>query len=175
LKDIEMNASLKPALLLLAALGSATWVLPANAAVTTVKISLWDKGPDAADIPDKMPMMGAGMADAGMAGMANLGIKLDKTSVPAGKVTFDVANASKDLIHEMVVSPLADIKKPLPYDNDAMKINEDTAGHLGEVSELDPGKAGSLTLDLKPGEYLLYCNLPGHEAMGMWAQLTVTQ
>ena len=33
---------------------------------------------------------------------------------------------------------------------------------LGEVSELDPGKSGTLTLTIKPGKYLLVCNVPGH-------------
>jgi hypothetical protein len=38
-----------------------------------------------------------------------------------------------------------------------MKVDEDKAGvHLGEVSELDPGKTGALRLDLKTGIYLLY-------------------
>jgi uncharacterized cupredoxin-like copper-binding protein len=26
---------------------------------------------------------------------------------------------------------------------------------------------------LKPGRYILYCNIPGHYALGMWTLLTV--
>jgi uncharacterized cupredoxin-like copper-binding protein len=31
----------------------------------------------------------------------------------------------------------------------------------------------TLTADLKPGRYVLICNLPGHYAMGMWFPLVV--
>lgn len=54
-----------------------------------------------------------------------------------------------------------------------MKIDEGAAGHRGEVSELDPGKGGSLTLSMKPGRYLLVCNISGHYKAGMWAEFTV--
>ena len=46
---------------------------------------------------------------------------------------------------------------------------------MGEVSELDPGKSGSLTVTLNPGKYLLICNDPGHYVSGMWAEFDVTQ
>ena len=44
-----------------------------------------------------------------------------------------------------------------------------------EVSELDPGASGSLTVALQPGKYLLICNVPGHYASGMWTEFTVTK
>ncbi|ESZ56195.1 copper tolerance protein [Mesorhizobium sp. L103C105A0] len=101
-------------------------------------------------------------------------VKLDKTFVPAGKVTFQVQNTSKDTVHEMIVVPIADAKKTtLPYVPNENRVNEDAAGHLGEVSELDPGKTGSLTLDLKPGSYAVFCNIPGHFMNGMWATILV--
>ena len=40
---------------------------------------------------------------------------------------------------------------------------------------MQPGATKALTLDLKPGTYLLVCNLPGHYAAGMWTVLTVTR
>jgi uncharacterized cupredoxin-like copper-binding protein len=45
---------------------------------------------------------------------------------------------------------------------------------LGEVEELKPGKSGKLTLNLKPGSYLLMYNQPGHWHAGMWTKFTVT-
>lgn len=42
------------------------------------------------------------------------------------------------------------------------RVDEDKAGDKGEVSELDPGKSGTLTVELKAGKYLLICNVPGH-------------
>ena len=43
-----------------------------------------------------------------------------------------------------------------PIIDDEKRVDEDKAGDKGEVSELDPGKSGSLTVNLKPGIYLLY-------------------
>ncbi len=146
----------------------------ARAADTAIQVSLWDKGPDSM-MMDTMPMMGMG---SGMSGgdmmKAMMGIKLDATSVPAGRVTFNVSNDSKDMVHEMVISPIASVDAALPYLKDENKIDEDAAGHLGEVAELEPAKTGTLAIDLQPGLYLLYCNIPGHFVNGMWSVLTVT-
>ena len=147
--------------------------LSAFAAETTVKVALWDKGPDSVVMDDAhMAMMGK-MAMTNMStGM--MGITLDQASVPAGTVTFAVTNDSKDIIHEMIVSLVAAGTTELPYLADENRVDEEKAGHLGEVAELDPGKGGALTVDLTPGTYILYCNIPGHFVGGMWTLLTVT-
>ena len=89
------------------------------------------------------------------------------------QVTFDVLNASKDTIHEMIVSPINGPDVSLPYVANEGRVNEDASGDLGEVSELDPGRAGSLTIELKPGYYALFCNVPGHFTAGMWTMIQV--
>lgn len=106
--------------------------------------------------------------------MAMMGIDLSKTTVPAGMVTFNVTNASRGIIHEMVVSPITSTDEVMPYIVAENKIDEDAAGDLGEI-ELDPGRSGTLGIDMKPGQYLLYCNIPGHYVSGMWTVLTVTE
>ena len=126
---------------------------------TTVHVSLWDKGPDSMVMDD--------------AHMAMMGVTLDKTTVPAGKVTFEVVNDSKDIIHEFMLSPVTAGETALPYIVDENRVDEEKAGHLGEVSELDTGKGGSLTVDLTPGTYIAYCNIPGHFIGGMWTVITV--
>lgn len=105
--------------------------------------------------------------------MAMMGIDVDRTVVPAGNVTFQVRNASQETIHEMLVAPVNSRGAKLPYIADENRVDEDAAGHLGEVSELDPGKKGSLTLDLKPGLYVLFCNVAGHFSQGMWRTIEV--
>ena len=144
-----------------------------NAADTNVLVSLWDKGPDSMNMDDAhMAMMGK--MDMGMMATAMMGVTLDQVSVPVGKVTFQVVNDSKDIIHEFLVSPVPTGTTELPYVVDENRVDEEKAGHLGEVSELDPGKAGSLTVDLPAGTYIVYCNIPGHFIDGMWTLLTVT-
>lgn len=170
---LSRRASLALTGALIAVLGTSA----ARAADTTIQVSLWDKGSDSMML-EPMPMMGMGKGQ-GMSGgdmmKAMMGIKLDVTTISAGKATFEVTNDSKDIIHEMVLSPIASLDVTLLYITDEYKIDEDAAGHLGEVAELDPGKSGSLTVDLEPGLYLLYCNIPGHFINGMWAVLTVTE
>jgi uncharacterized cupredoxin-like copper-binding protein len=119
----------------------------------------------------KSMMMGMGM-HANMK-MAIMGVDIDQTSVKAGKVTFEVTNKSKETIHEMLVAPIVDANVVLPFNANENRVDEEAAHDLGEVSELDPNKSGTLTLDLKPGNYLLYCNVPGHFMGGMWTVMNV--
>jgi uncharacterized cupredoxin-like copper-binding protein len=63
----------------------------------------------------------------------------------------------------------------LPYDEKVGRVIENRIKDLGEVSDLPPGKSGSLTLTLTPGNYLLICNQPNHYRAGMWTRLTVTR
>jgi uncharacterized cupredoxin-like copper-binding protein len=133
---------------------------------STIKATLWDKGTSAEIKTD----MGMGMT--GDHSKATMGIKLSKDHAKAGNITFKVKNSSKETIHEMVVIPYpADGK--VPYSDKDSKFDEDAAGHLGEVSELEPGKSGAVTLDLKPGKYILSCNIATHYANGMWVVFTV--
>jgi uncharacterized cupredoxin-like copper-binding protein len=143
---------------------------PVVVAATVVDVTLWDK-------LDTMPLgtgmgmgMGMGMHDPSMAAV---GIDVTPDTVKAGEVTFRAVNTSKSMIHEMIVVPVADVNTPLPYNESEQRVDEDAAGSLGEVSELDPGKSGTLTLTLKPGTYILFCNVEGHYMAGMWTLLTV--
>jgi uncharacterized cupredoxin-like copper-binding protein len=141
---------------------------------SVVKVSLWDNGASAMRMLGHGEMRGMGMArKGGKMPAAQMGVRASSHTVPAGEVTFEVTNSSKHMVHEMVVSPVKDTKIPLPYDKAGNHVDEDAAGHLGEVDELQPGKKGVLKLTFKPGTYILYCNVPGHYAMGMWTLLTV--
>jgi len=153
-----------------AALGLAAVVTltAAAQAASTVQVSLWDKGAD-------MPMstgFAYGTPNLDMS-KATMGMTATPAAVKAGKITFKVKNSSKDTVHEMIVMYLADSKEQLPYIAAENRVDEDKAGDKGEVSELDPGASGALSIDLKPGKYLLICNVPGHFATGMWTEFTV--
>ena len=132
-----------------------------------VGVTLWDKGTSAPMTNDE----GMGMMNEGMAN-SNMGIKLDKTAVNAGEVKFKVNNSSQETEHEMIILPVP-ADGNLPYDEKEARFDEDKAGALGEVSELAPGKSGEVTLHLKPGKYVLSCNVANHFANGMWTTLTV--
>ncbi len=128
---------------------------------------------DTADGVDMSKNLGLGMGLHGDMTKAVMSIKVANRQAVRGKVTFNVTNYSKTMIHELIVAPVKDENQVMPYDVAAFKVKEEDSTHLGEVSELDPGKSGSLTLDLKPGKYLLYCNVAGHYMDGMWTTIDV--
>ncbi|MBV1706871.1 MAG: hypothetical protein KGQ37_06655 [Hyphomicrobiales bacterium] len=99
----------------------------------------------------------------------------DKTSVPAGKVTFMVTNESKALVHEMIVMHAALPVTKFPYNKATQRAIESKMHSMGEVSETRPGKSGTLTVNLKPGNYVLMCNQPGHLMSGMYEKFVVTK
>ncbi len=116
---------------------------------------------------------GYGMMGQGM--MGGMSLRANVTSVKAGKVTFDVTNLSRSIVHEMIVVAVENPNAPLPYDYNTGQIPEKQVKMLGETDEMPPNSEKTITLDLKPGAYLLICNVPGHYAAGMWTPLTVTQ
>ena len=100
---------------------------------------------------------------------AEMFMKLDTATVPAGKVTFTLTNAGKKP-HEMVV-----LKTDEPFDQLVVtgdKVSEDTT--QGEIGETAAGAVATVTLDLPAGNYVLVCNIEKHYAMGMRAAFTVT-
>ncbi len=102
-------------------------------------------------------------------------IKTDQQSIKAGPVRFVVSNDSKDLVHELIVVSVADPSTPLPYDSKANRVIESKIKDLGEAADLKPGEKKTLSLTLKPGEYILMCNQPNHYESGMKTHLTVTR
>ncbi len=143
--------------------------MPAHAA-TVVKLDLWDKGSTSMEKLNSEPIRGLTSA-------AQLGVMMGITATPstfrAGQVAFEATNRSTDIVHEVILAPVPNAHKEMPYHADEMKVDEDKAIHLGEVSELAVGKTGELLIALKPGKYVLYCNVPGHYALGMWTEINV--
>jgi uncharacterized cupredoxin-like copper-binding protein len=62
----------------------------------------------------------------------------------------------------------------VPYDETNGRVKESALGGVTELGDLEPGTSGALTMDLKSGTYMLFCNLPGHFKAGMYHVLTVT-
>jgi plastocyanin len=79
---------------------------------------------------------------------------LSRAEVPAGKVIVEFVNGGED-----------------PHN---LHLEEPAEGaEAGAFPTSSPGFHGDLTLNLRPGTYTLFCSLPGHEAKGMKATLTV--
>ena len=105
--------------------------------------------------------------------ITGMAIKIAPAKVRAGRVTLEAVNQSKSLVHEVLVVPALPQPKELPYDAKTDTVVEKRIHSLGEISELEPGARGKLSLELKPGKYLLFCNQPGHFKAGMSTTLVV--
>ncbi len=129
--------------------------------------------------PANPGMMGYGMMGPGMMmGQGMMGgmmsIRVDKPTVKAGTVTFEVTNWSRSVLHEMLVVSVDNPAAPLPYDYAQARVPEDQVKVLGEAADLQPNVSETFEVALTPGSYLLICNLPGHYAAGMAVPLSVT-
>lgn len=102
-------------------------------------------------------------------------LALDQSEIHAGSAVFNVKNNAKSEEHEMVLIRLDSPDKDLAVDGKSHRIDESSLKSLGEVADLKPGASGTLTADLKPGTYMLFCNIEGHYESGMHARLTVMQ
>jgi uncharacterized cupredoxin-like copper-binding protein len=138
-----------------ALLATTTGFAASASAAATVKVLLTDPG--------------TGSSAPGME------ISATPNTVKRGKVTFEATNKSSGLVHEMILIRQPANGKPLPYNDKEQKVDEHKIKSLGEVSELDPGKSGKLTVNLTPGKYLLFCNQPDHYKSGMFTPLIVTR
>ena len=111
-------------------------------------------------------------------------VRPDRSSAPSGTVTFVVKN-SGTIDHELIVLqtdvpfdqlPVVDGgDPPAPVSAGADKVSEDT--NVGETGDpnLKPGDTRTFTIkNMKPGHYVLVCNLAKHYGMGMRAAFTVT-
>lgn len=108
-------------------------------------------------------------------GLVNWAVEPEKTSAPAGEVTFWAVH---DMAHTHDSGAGGDI-----HDLQVMRKTADGTFELvGEVKDLRMGDAKALTLNLTPGEYELACTVVevvgdqaiGHYTKGMWTPFTVT-
>jgi uncharacterized cupredoxin-like copper-binding protein len=92
--------------------------------------------------------------------------------VNAGDVVLRVDNTGPDA-HELIV-----VRAPrgrLPMRSDGLTVNEEQLLPR-EVGVLEPAEAGAvrnLHVRLKPGRYVLFCNMSGHFMGGMHKTLLV--
>ena len=113
-------------------------------------------------------------------------IKLSSTAFASGDMTFNLTN-NGDKEHEFIVRKTdlkADSLPLIASGDDTGRIDEESSelsevGNPSEVAVVPPGSTGlSLRLNLKPGHYVLFCNLKVedllHYQKGMHIDFTVT-
>jgi uncharacterized cupredoxin-like copper-binding protein len=137
--------------------GSGTTTTSAPAQVTEVKVQLGEEG-------------------------SKYFVKVDTASVPAGTVKFVIDNVGT-MHHELAIFKTDLAPDQLPM-TDEDKVDEEKAGLLAEAAYTKPvrgdedhrirdGRGVDFTIDLKPGKYVLLCNLAGHYKAGQFIAFTV--
>ena len=98
-------------------------------------------------------------------------------SAKAGKTVIEAPNEGT-VEHELVVFKTNMDPAKLPTEAgggvDEEKLDE-VAEEAGEVADVEAGETKSGNFQLTPGKYVIFCNLPGHYAQGMYGSLTVTK
>lgn len=136
-----------------------------RAATAAAGLALFSAAAVAAPTTVNVMLMGEGGSD--------MQIQVDKTQIPGGDVVFNVANHAMTENHEMILVKLKSADQPIPVNAKKHRVDEKQLKTLGEVADLQPSNTGSLKANLKPGAYLLLCNIKGHYEAGMWTKLTV--
>lgn len=141
--------SLTTALAVTALAATMPLMSPEAAEPASVKVELWNKND------------------------GSMGITMDKTSMAAGPVEFEITNSSGDLMHEFLIAPWTGSPTSLPYDATGLKAKEQQVSGLQGQEDMKPGAETTLRLVLRPGSYIAFCNQPGHYKTGMYARFTV--
>ena len=103
--------------------------------------------------------------------LSDFKIKPADTEAPAGPVTFDLTNdGPSDHTFFMVKTDLAD--DALPVADHLVQV--DQLDVVAEVDRFPAGTEQSLSVDLQPGAYVMFCNLTGHYESDMHTAFTVT-
>jgi uncharacterized cupredoxin-like copper-binding protein len=99
-------------------------------------------------------------------------IKISPSTLEAGDVVFRATNHGPDQ-HELIVARVGD--PTLPLRSDGLTVDEEGL-EKSIVGVLEPGEPNSvreLRVQLKPGHYVLFCNMSGHFMGGMRADVVV--
>lgn len=95
----------------------------------------------------------------------------------AGPTTIEAPNKGS-VEHELVVFKTNMNPANLPTEANG-EVNEEkmdkVAENAGEIPDVEAGETKSEDFKLTPGKYVMFCNLPGHYAGGMYGTLTVTE
>lgn len=92
----------------------------------------------------------------------------------AGSVTISAPNEGQ-VEHELMLlkTNIDPAELPTASDGGVEEKLHEAAEENGEIADVEPGETKSVTFDLTPGKYVMFCDLPAHYAQGMYGSVTV--
>lgn len=98
----------------------------------------------------------------------DFGIRISRRTVPAGMVVLHTTNHGP-ATHELNVDLTRYGAAKIPLQSDGITANESAKGlhRVDSIEQLNLRDTVDLTVELRPGRYVLWCNLEGHYLGGM--------
>jgi len=90
----------------------------------------------------------------------------ESVALTATEYTFDPADVTVDTAGKVTFTVTNDGQQTHALEVEGNGVEEET-------DSIAAGESGTLTVDLKPGEYEFYCPIDGHREQGMEGKLTV--
>ena len=126
-------------------------------------------GPSPSQIAASMPQ-DSGAGPTVNVELGDFFVRSSTATIRSGTVTFAVRNGGQ-VPHDLAVA-----RTPVALDASGNPSASATAAALGMTQEsLGGADPERLTLELRPGAYELYCDIPGHYPAGQHTKLTVTK
>lgn len=104
-------------------------------------------------------------------GMGDDFYKPTAVTAKAGKIDVSAVNNGA-ILHELVLAKTDANPADLPTAPDG-SVDEEKVDSPGEIPDVAAGETKSTTFNLKPGKYVMFCNIPGHYAAGMYGSFIV--
>lgn len=108
--------------------------------------------------------------------MSDFAFSPKAATAKAGATVIEAPNEGS-VEHELVIFKTNMDPAKLPTEAsggvDEEKMDQIAEG-AGEISDVEAGQTKSGDFKLTPGKYVMFCNLPGHYAQGMYGTITVT-
>ncbi len=105
---------------------------------------------------------------------SDFGIRISRRTVPAGMVVLHATNHGPST-HELNVDLTRYAAAKIPLQSDGITADESAKGlhRVSSIEQLNLRDTGDLTVELRPGRYVLWCNLEGHYLGGMYRTFDV--
>jgi plastocyanin len=128
---------------------------------------------------------GSASDDSSASSSATVPSSATETSAPAGtaggteaQAGGTIAVSSQDFSFDLPSEEFAAGEYTIELTNGGsathdLKVEKD-GEDVGGTDMVGPGESASVTVDLEPGEYVFYCSVGNHRAMGMEVTVTVT-
>jgi uncharacterized cupredoxin-like copper-binding protein len=104
--------------------------------------------------------------------LSDFAIETPDESVAAGEYELMIHNVGPT-VHELVIARTDLASDRLPMMRDGRAADEPSLETLAADEYIELDDTDALAVEFEPGHYVLYCNIEGHYAAGMHADLRV--